>query len=106
MRPVSQMTEIHPNIFKASEKCIYIRLPSGELKFCSIERFEKLMHRHNGNAAELVAKYRTRHVTVAVPETSEAKIKRLKDELEVLELAEMDRREKADAAHSEGEKNG
>lgn len=85
MRPVSQMTEIAPNIYKSSEKCIYIQLPNGELKFCSIERYEKLLHRHNGNTAELVAKYRTRHVTRAVPETNEQKIERLKKELAELE---------------------
>lgn len=87
MRPVETMKEIAPNIFRASEKCIYIRLANGELKFCSQERFEKLVHRHGGNMEELVSKYRTRQVTYTVPETKEDKIARLKKELAALEPA-------------------
>lgn len=85
MRPVSQMTEIAPNIFKSSEKCIYIRIASGELKFCSVERFEKLLHRHNGDTKALVDQYRIRVVNPAVAETPAQKIERLKKELAELE---------------------
>lgn len=83
MRKIETMTEIAPNIFRASEKCLYIRLPTGELKFCSQERYEKLLTRHSGNTDELVAKYRTRQV--AVPLTKEQRVEALKKELAALE---------------------
>lgn len=83
-RPLESMQKIAPNIYRASEKCLYIIMPSGERKFCSQERFEKLVKRHEGNMEDLVAKYRTRVVNYVAPETIEQKRERLQKELAAL----------------------
>lgn len=88
MRDTSKMTEVAPNVFKASEKCYYIRVASGALKFCSAERFEKLVHRHNGDMSALVNQYRERVVAPKAPVDPTVKIASLKAEIAQLEAAQ------------------
>lgn len=79
MRSIKSMEKIAPNIFRASPKCLYIRIASGELKACSQDRYESLLWKHKSHK-ELVARYRVHAVTpkqkIAKLQTKIAELKR------------------------------
>ncbi len=57
--------QIADGIVKQSAKCYYITTVNGERKYCSAERFEKLLTRAGGDLQKLVAEYRVRKAKVA-----------------------------------------
>jgi hypothetical protein len=56
--------QIADGIVKQSEKCYYITTLSGERKYCSADRFQKLLARADGDLQKLVAEYRVRKAKV------------------------------------------
>jgi len=81
--------QIADGIVKQSEKCYYITTLSGERKYCSAERFQKLLARADGDLQKLVAEYRVRKAkvvdVVATEEVTEEAPELVEEEAELVD---------------------